>query len=69
MTAMPDRRPRAILFKAPQPFDCRRLADLVMSSRSAAAQLTPLHRVDHPIAQILRIWLRHLPLTSAQPTG
>jgi hypothetical protein len=69
MAAMPNRRPRAILFKAPQPFDRRRLADLITARRSAPAHLTPLHRLDHTIAQILRIWLRHFLLASAQPTG
>jgi hypothetical protein len=69
MAAMPDRRPGAAPLQALQPFHRRRLADLVTSSRSPTAHLAPLHRVDHAIAQILRIWLRHLPLASAQPTG
>ncbi len=35
----------------------------------AAAHLAPLHRVNHPITQVLRIRLRHSLLASAQPTG
>ena len=34
-------------------------ADLIAPRRRAPAHRAPLHRVNHPITQVLRIWLRH----------
>jgi hypothetical protein len=68
MAAMSDRLLGAMAFKALQPLDGHGFADLVMTTRPAA-HLAPLHRVDHPVAQILRIPLCHLLLASAQPAG
>jgi hypothetical protein len=44
---MSDRLSGAMAFKALQPLDGHGFADLVMTPRRPAAQLTPLHRVDH----------------------
>jgi hypothetical protein len=46
MAAMSDRLSGAMAFKALQPLDGG-FADLVMTPRRPAAQLAPLHRVDH----------------------
>ena len=59
MAAMSERLPGAMAFNAFQPLDGHRFADLVVTTRCSAAHLAPLHRVNHPVAQILRIWLRH----------
>jgi hypothetical protein len=69
MAAVSDRLSGAMAFKALQPLDGYRFAHLIMTRRRPAAQLAPLHRVDHPVAQILRIRLCHLLLASAQPAG
>jgi hypothetical protein len=69
VAAVSNRLSRAIPFNSLKPFDRYGFADLVAPRRRAAAHLAPLHRVNHTIAQILRIWLRHSPLASAQPTG
>jgi hypothetical protein len=61
MAAVSDRLSGAVAFKALQPLDGHGFADLVMTGRRPAAQLVPLHRVDHPVAQILRIPLCHPP--------
>ena len=47
MAAMSDRLSGAMAFKALQPLDGHGFADLVMMPRRPAAQLAPLHRVDH----------------------
>jgi len=57
MAAMSDRLARAMAFKPLQPLDGRGFADRVMTTRRPAAHLAPLHRVEHPVAQILRIRL------------
>ena len=69
MAAMADRLSRAIPFNSLKPFDRHGFADRVAARRCAAAHLAPLNRVDHPVAQVLRIRLCHLLLASAQPTG
>ena len=60
---------RYLALKALQPLDGRGFADRVMTTRRSAAHLSPLHRLDHPVAQILRIRLCHFLLASAQPAG
>jgi hypothetical protein len=59
MAAMPDQLARAIPLKPFEPFDGCGFADLIPPRRRATAHPALQHRVDHPIAQILRIWLRH----------
>jgi hypothetical protein len=59
MAAMSDRLSRAIPFNPLKPFDRHGLADRVMTRGCAAAHLAPLHRINHPVAQVLRIRLRH----------
>ena len=39
--------------------DRYRFADLIAPRRRPAAHFAPLHRVDHPVTQVLRIRLRH----------
>jgi hypothetical protein len=58
VAAVPDRLSRAIPFHPLEPFDRYGFTDLVVASRRAAAQAS-LHRVNHPVAQVLRIRLRH----------
>ena len=69
VAAVPDRLSRAIPFNPFKPLDRHQFADCVAPRRCAAAHLAPLHRVNHPITQVLRIRLRHSLLASAQPTG
>ena len=74
MAAISDRLSRAMAFKALQPLDGHRFADLVVTGCRPAAQLVPLDRITHAVAQVLRIplyhlLLDHLLLASAQPTG
>jgi hypothetical protein len=69
MAAMSDRLSRAIPFNALKPFDRHRYADLIPARCCAAAHLAPLHRINHPVTQVLRIRLCHLLLASAQPAG
>ena len=52
-----------------EPLDGHRSADRVMTRRRPSAHLGRPHRIDHPIAQVLRIPLCHLLLASAQPAG
>jgi hypothetical protein len=59
MAAMPDRRSRAIPFNALKPFNGYGFADLVASRRCAPAHCALPNRINHPVAQVLRIWLRH----------
>ena len=58
VAAVPDRLSRAIPFHPLEPFDRYGFTDLVVASRRAAAQAS-LHRVNHPVAQVLRIRLGH----------
>jgi hypothetical protein len=67
MAAMSHRLSRALAFNSFQPLDGYRFADRVVTRRPPAAHLAPPHRIDHPIAQILRTRLCHLLLASAQP--
>jgi hypothetical protein len=53
MAAMSDRLSRAIPFNSLKPFDGHRFADLVAARCCTAAHLAPLHRVDHPVTQVL----------------
>ena len=69
MAAVPDRLSRAFPFNPCKPLDRHGFADCVTPRRRAPAHLAPLHRVNHPITQVLRIRLRHSLLASAQPTG
>jgi len=59
MAAMPDRRSRAIPFNPLKPFNGYRFADLVASRRRATAHCALPNRINNPVAQVLRIWLRH----------
>src|SRR5271167_1121037 len=59
MAAMSDPLARAVSLKAFKPFDGYGFADLVTPRSSAAAHPPFHHGVDNPIAQVLRIWLRH----------
>jgi hypothetical protein len=68
MAAMPDRLSGPMAFKAFQPLHGHGLADLVMTTRLPAAHLAPLHSVDHPVAQVLRIRLCH-PLLASAPAN
>ena len=58
MAAMSDRLARAMAFKALQPLDGHRFADLVMTGRRPGGSAC-FHRLDHPVAQVLRIRLCH----------
>ena len=69
MAAMSDRLLRALAFNPFEPLDGHRFADRVMTRRGPAAHLARPHRIDHPIAQVLRIRFCHLLLASAQPAG
>ena len=69
MAAVSDGLSRAIPFDSLKPFDRHRFADLVAARCCAAAHFAPLHRINHPVTQVLRIRLCHLLLASAQPTG
>src|SRR3984893_2962527 len=59
MAAVSDRFSRAIPFNSLKPFDRHRFADLVATRCCAAAHFAPLHRIDHAVTQVLRIWLWH----------
>jgi hypothetical protein len=59
VAAVSNRPSRAIPFNAFKPLDRHRFADLVAPRRRAPAHLAPLHRVNHPITQVLRIRLWH----------
>jgi hypothetical protein len=69
MPAMPDRLSRAIPLQALKPFDGDGFADLIAPRRRAAAHLALPDRINHALAQVLRIRLRNSLLASAQPTG
>ena len=59
MAAVADRLARPLPPIAFKPLDRHQLADLVSSRRRATAHPAPLDRIDHTVAQILRIRLRH----------
>jgi hypothetical protein len=59
MAAMSVRLSGAMALNAFEPLNGHRFADLVMTTRRPSAHLAFLHSVDHPVAQNLRIWLRH----------
>ena len=67
------RRPPTAPFEALHPLDGRGLAHPKARRSRPPAHLSPNHRVDHPVAQVLRTSLanRHWPslLASAQPAG
>ena len=59
MAAMPDRRSRTIPFNPLKPLIGYEFADLVTSRRCATAACAFPNRINNPVAQVLRIWLRH----------
>ena len=59
MAAVSDGRPRAIPFNPLKPFNGYEFADLVASRRGATAHCALPNRINNPVAQVLRIWLRH----------
>ena len=59
MAAVSNGRPRAIPFNPLKPFNGYGFADLVASRRGATAHCALPNRINHPVAQVLRIWLRH----------
>jgi hypothetical protein len=65
MGAMSDRLSGAMAFKALQPLDGHGFADLVITRRRPAAQLAPLHRVDH--RTLARSPIRDQPHRRLQP--
>src|SRR5271154_6812191 len=69
VAAVPDRLSRAMAFNAFKPLDRHGFADLVAPRRRAPAHPAPLHRVNHPITQVLRIRLRHSCWPPRKPTG
>ncbi len=59
MAAVSNGRPRAIPFNPLKPFNGDEFADLLASRRGATAHCALPNRINHPVAQVLRIWLRH----------
>jgi hypothetical protein len=56
-------------FNPLKPFDGDGFADFVAPRRRAAAHLALLDRINHPVAQVLRIRLRHSCWPPQKPTG